>query len=215
MTGLRIACCDCETAHSTRVGCGIDGLDGFCGTVTDSPCAGTFAITFTIPEYELSCSEGYGADATIPARVVTTTIGQDGSQNCLYVGSLNNVSCDIDFVACGGLTFNATTINTGLQLSSNVQYAPVSEVITYISSPCGTTPLDASPPQCYGICLRVTEAFFGDSFSAYTMHGMGYNRGDIADCSETVLCLNFIHGSANLSSHEPSTISTVTGLVIS
>ena len=208
MTGLRTACCACS-----RVACGIDGLSGFCGTITDSPCAGTLAVTFTIPEYELTCSGGDSIDATIPARVVTTTITQNGSQNCLYVGSLNNVACDIDFISCDArpTTFNATSINTSLEFTSNVYY----DSTTYISSPCGTTPLDASPPRCYGICLMVTEGFFGSLLSVQTMHGMGYNRGAIANCAETVHCLNAIGGTADLSSHDPSTISTVTGLVIS
>ena len=211
MTGVRRACCDCA---GTLVGCGIDGLDGFCGTVTDSPCAGTFAISFTIPAYTFSCAASQVYNASIPARVVTGTVTQISVQNCQYTGILDDVSCGIEFYTCSsGVTRTADTIATNIQLTSLVTDTAGT---TIMSSPCGTTPLDASPPQCYGICLRVRETFTGDlGLNSVFIHGQGYNRGSIADCSEEVLCLNSIGGTADLAAHYPTWISTVTGLTIS
>lgn len=223
MTGLRRPCCIC----GIRVGCGIDELDGdfanYCGTVTDSPCPSTMSISFTIPSYTLSCTNHVVETVTIPAQSVITTIGfsHPTLKVCSYDGSIT-YACDIDMTKCvgGSPEVNYVTRVIGLRFLPVVRWSTLDVAPwTYlITSPCGTTPLDASPPRCFGICLRVSETFYNSTASSSVTgiyHGMAYNNYEIADCTELVPCFNSIGGEADLSSHEPSGISTITDLLIS
>ena len=211
--------CQCPTTDCGL--CGINGLDGFCASVTDNPCPTTLSVSFTIPAYTLACVDGWNAIVTIPAvsKTISVTFPDPPAvRSCIYTGFATPETISIPYEVCDtGSTGTFIQRQVKADLTYRAAYVVGASTTVLISSPCGTTPTDLSPPQCAGICLLVTDTFIktGGSIFGSIYRGQGYNSYQLDDCTEQVPCYTSHGGVADLAAHYPSTAPTITGLVIS
>lgn len=216
MTGIRRSYCP-ECKCTIYCECGIDSPGGFCTAVDDNPCPSTLAVTFTIPEYDITCSDAWhNVYFTAPATTVTVPVGFNHPtlRICGYYGSINETISVVGTNCTTGSTLTFTNRLIIVDIREDVEYGTIPPLTVLISSPCGTTPLDPSAPQCAGMCLRVSETFRATYSWDGIYHGQGYKLNDIDDCTEEVPCWTAYSGEADLSAHEPAGISTITGLSI-
>lgn len=222
MSGILRAFCDCSCTQTNCDNlscglCGINGLDGFCASVTDNPCPTTLSVSFTIPAYSFTCVDDFNCIASFPAVSKTISVTFPSGRGCIYTGNAEPETVSIPYEVCD--TSNTGTFVTRyvqVELSYRAAYVVGASTTVLISSPCGTTPTDLSPPKCAGICLRVTETFataLGTIFGS-VHHGQGYNSYELDNCTDQVPCYTSHGGTADLAAHYPSTAPTVTGLVI-
>ena len=196
MTGARFAQCDCPLVCER---CGIDDsgiLQPFCGTVTDSDCPETLAVTFVIPEYEkmVDCPPEQ-IFATYPEFNGSVTVTQSGTNNCEYPSGTDVSVVSVTTNTCSGpnRTYNQRTITVSLDSNSDL-------IGAIVYTPCGETVFDLSPPKCCGICVENHDKFEETSTgNTATFHfALCYKLYEIDSCGVDCPCYSWVSGSPHL-----------------
>jgi len=213
MTGARVAQCDCPLVCER---CGIDDsgiLQPFCGTVTDSDCPETLAVTFAIPEFEsvYDCPPEQ-IIATYPEFNGSVTVTQSGTNNCEYPSGTDVSTVSVTTNPCSGpsTTYNQRTITVSLDSNSGL-------IDAIIFSACGATIGDLSPPKCCGICVEIRDEFEETSSGTKVIFhfALCYKLYEIDDCNVDCPCYTWVSGSPNLYNQSSDDHPVITSVAIS
>ena len=198
----------------------------FCTSCVDNSCVSTLYLSFTVPAFDIECTDEIDkvtGDAfrwdgvTVAERDFTVAIHKN-QESCTG----DERSCKWEYHS-SGTEYSFSSITTPLCSAApdfitryrfplyggvgagTTDYPQVS-IDSYASvqgslrmnSPCGSSLLDSSPPDCEGIVLTLPFQLYHPSFGgglpwyniAYVYLVMGYNLSELDDCDDDVPCPN-------------------------
>ena len=248
MPNLQISQCNCYPKCAGA--CGVEGGNAttpatFCTGCLENSCTAN-AISFTIPAFDITCSDQIRNDDSLRYAVsIPETSISFGMQKDNDGCSSPNNSCGWEYATgrdnpfLGFLDFTLCPSGSTTDKISRIECPPTTcgtaagncfSISSYaqmwatnrMTSPCGSTPLDASPPDCAGIVMHVPFLVYGTGSGGggyynvtYVSLIMGYKAFNIDDCDEQVPCPSAYSGKTpDLFWSNVADASAITNLVI-